>query len=177
MTQDIPPDAADRARALFGDLIQGRWEKARRNFNVRLRDPVDTDPFANGWRDMADSAGSFERIGTPVARQSGDYTVVGSAIPWKRGHFPLADSCDFGRFPDYRTPVHLRFLASACALGTDSPDAPRTGPGRLAPARVSCRRGRRGLRGHGRPRRGRRRQCRVVKSVQVINTQSWSLSG
>ena len=42
MTQDIPPDAADRARALFGDLIQGRWEEARRNFNVRLRDPVDT---------------------------------------------------------------------------------------------------------------------------------------
>jgi hypothetical protein len=29
------------------------------------------------------------------------------AIPWKRGHFPLADSCHFGRFPDYRTPVHL----------------------------------------------------------------------
>jgi hypothetical protein len=29
------------------------------------------------------------------------------AIPWKRGHFPLADSCNFGRFSDYRTPVHL----------------------------------------------------------------------
>jgi Protein of unknown function (DUF3887) len=85
MTQDIPPDAADRARALFGDLIQGRWEEARRNFNVRLRDPVDTDPFASGWRDMADSAGSFERIGTPVARQSGDYTVVDVPLIAGRG--------------------------------------------------------------------------------------------
>ena len=30
-----------------------------------------------------------------------------TAIPWKRGHFPLADSCNFGRSSDYRTPVHL----------------------------------------------------------------------
>ena len=30
-----------------------------------------------------------------------------AAIPWKRGHFPLADSCDFGSSSDYRTPVHL----------------------------------------------------------------------
>jgi hypothetical protein len=29
------------------------------------------------------------------------------AIPWKCGHFPLADSCNFGPSSDYRTPVHL----------------------------------------------------------------------
>ena len=29
------------------------------------------------------------------------------AIPWKRGHFPLADSCNFGSSSDYRTPVHF----------------------------------------------------------------------
>jgi hypothetical protein len=33
--------------------------------------------------------------------------TVAPAIPWKRGHFPLADSCDFGSSSDYRTPVHL----------------------------------------------------------------------
>jgi hypothetical protein len=81
------------------------------------------------------------------------------AIPWKRGHFPLADSCNFGSSSDYRTPVHLWFLALACAPGTGSPDAPRPGRGRPGPARVSGRRGRRGLRGQGRPRRGRRRQA------------------
>ena len=80
-----------------------------------------------------------------------------SAIPWKRGHFPLADSCDFGSSSDYRTPVHLWFLASVCAPGTGLPDAPRPGRGRPGPARVSGRRGRSGLRGQGRPRRGRRR--------------------
>ena len=35
------------------------------------------------------------------------------AIPWKRGHFPLADSCNFASSSEYRTPVHLWFLASA----------------------------------------------------------------
>ncbi len=81
------------------------------------------------------------------------------AIPWKRGHFPLADSCDFGSSSDYRTPVHLWFLASVYAPDTGSPDAPRPGRGRPGPARVSGRRGRSGLRGQGRPRRGRRRQA------------------
>ena len=38
------------------------------------------------------------------------------AIPWKREHFPLADSCDFGPCSDYRTPVHLWFLASHDAI-------------------------------------------------------------
>jgi hypothetical protein len=33
--------------------------------------------------------------------------VNGVAIPWKCGHFPLVDSCNFGPFSDYRTPVHF----------------------------------------------------------------------
>src|ERR1700746_1060000 len=49
------------------------------------------------------------------------------AIPWKREHFPLADSCDFGPCSDYRTPVHLWFLASVCVLSTGAPDAPCPG--------------------------------------------------
>ena len=30
MTHKIPPDTESQARSLFGDLIEGRWEKARR---------------------------------------------------------------------------------------------------------------------------------------------------
>ena len=30
MTQDIPPDVRDRARVLFGDLIEGRGEEVHR---------------------------------------------------------------------------------------------------------------------------------------------------
>jgi hypothetical protein len=47
MTQDIPPDAADRARALFGDLIEGRWAEVRRESGTRLGDHA-VDRFALG---------------------------------------------------------------------------------------------------------------------------------
>jgi hypothetical protein len=85
MTQEIPPDAADRARALFGDFIEGRRGEARPEFGARLGDHVFMDRFARGWRDMADSAGSFKRIGAPVARRSGDYTVVDVPLIAGRG--------------------------------------------------------------------------------------------
>jgi|HubBroStandDraft_2_1064218.scaffolds.fasta_scaffold615776_1 hypothetical protein len=84
MTQDIPPDATDRARALFGDLIEGRWEEVRRETAVRLGDHV-MDRFAREWREMAASAGSLKRIGAPVARQSGDYTLVDVPLIAGRG--------------------------------------------------------------------------------------------
>jgi hypothetical protein len=85
MTQDIPPDVADRARALFGDFIEGRWGEARPEFDARLGDHVFMDRFARGWTDTADSAGSFKRIGAPVARRSGDYTVVDVPLIAGRG--------------------------------------------------------------------------------------------
>jgi hypothetical protein len=85
MTQDIPADAADRARALFGDFIEGRWVEARPEFDARSGDHAFMDRFARGWRDLADSAGSFKRIGAPVARRSGDYTVVDVPLIAERG--------------------------------------------------------------------------------------------
>jgi hypothetical protein len=84
MTQNIPPAAADRAQALFGDLIEGRWAEARREFDVRLTAHA-VDRLATEWRDMADSAGSFKRAGAPVARQSGDFTVVDVPLIAGRG--------------------------------------------------------------------------------------------
>jgi hypothetical protein len=83
MTQDIPPDAADRAHALFCDIIEDRWEGVRRESAGRFGDHV--DQFARRWRDMADSAGSFKRVGAPVARQSGDHTVVDVPLIAGRG--------------------------------------------------------------------------------------------
>src|SRR6266568_4726202 len=38
---DVPPDAADRARALFGDFAEGRWEQTRGEFHENMRGPVD----------------------------------------------------------------------------------------------------------------------------------------
>jgi hypothetical protein len=76
MTQDIPPDTENQARALFGDLIAGRWEKAYREFDVGVRGRVDADRFARGWTHVTEPAGRFGGMGALSARQSGDYTVV-----------------------------------------------------------------------------------------------------
>jgi hypothetical protein len=43
------------------------------------------DRFAREWREMAASAGSLKRIGAPVARQSGDYTLVDVPLIAGRG--------------------------------------------------------------------------------------------
>jgi hypothetical protein len=72
MSQDVPPDAEERARVLFGDLVEGRWEKACREFDVGLRRCMDVDRMALGWAHMAESIG----MGASSARLSGDYTVV-----------------------------------------------------------------------------------------------------
>jgi len=59
---NLPPDAIDRARALFGDFTMGRWEQAPGNF---------TTTCAAGWMSSATSLtgghtqpspmGAFER--------------------------------------------------------------------------------------------------------------------
>ena len=54
------------------------------------------------------------------------------AIPWKRGDFLIADSCNFSALCEYRTPVHMSVLASVmCAVGmrVTGRAAPRGGAG------------------------------------------------
>ena len=72
------------------------------------------------------------------------------AIPSKRGHLRLVDSCNFSALCGYRTPVHFVPRRPLVRGARWSPDAPRPGRGRLAPARISCLRGRSGLRGQAR---------------------------
>jgi hypothetical protein len=82
---NVPPDAADRARALFGDFIEGRWEQTRGEFHENLRGHVDAGRAAHGWARAASSVGGFERMGEPSARQFGDYTVVEVPLTFKAG--------------------------------------------------------------------------------------------
>lgn len=76
MPDDVPPDVKDRARRLFGDLTEGRWEQARSEFDTTMRERANPDRIARGWTHVAGSAGRFEGIGALAARQSGDYTLV-----------------------------------------------------------------------------------------------------
>jgi hypothetical protein len=76
VTQDIPPDARNRAHALFGDLIDGRGENVHRELDACLRGQVRVAWFDRTRAKMADAAGSFERMVALPARRSGGYTMV-----------------------------------------------------------------------------------------------------
>jgi len=82
---NVPPDAADRARALFGDFIAGRWEERRGEFRENLLGDVDSGRIARGWAHAASSLGDFERVGEPSAREFGGYTVVELPLTFTAG--------------------------------------------------------------------------------------------
>ncbi len=85
MPDDVPPDVTDRAQRLFGDLANGRWEQARSEFDVAMRERADPERLAHGWAWAVRSAGSFEGIGALSARQSGDYTLVLVPVTFGKG--------------------------------------------------------------------------------------------
>ena len=84
MAQRIPPDAESRARSLFGDLAEGRWEKACREFDPGVRH-ADADQIARGWINVTRPGGSFQGMGALSVRQSGGYTVVGVPLTFQAG--------------------------------------------------------------------------------------------
>jgi hypothetical protein len=68
----IPPDARDRARALFGDIIEGRRDNVHRALDASLRGQLPADTFAK----PEGAGGRLDRVVALPARQSGDYTMV-----------------------------------------------------------------------------------------------------
>jgi hypothetical protein len=76
MAYEIPPETESRARSLFGDLLQGRWESVRGEFDVSMRGHPDADRVGRACTRVAEDGGSFEGTGTSSARRSGEYAVV-----------------------------------------------------------------------------------------------------
>jgi hypothetical protein len=85
MTHEIPPNAMDRAYALFTDLIAGRWAQAHQGLDARLRGQVGPEAFARTWAKATGSVGSFEGMDDPSARQYGGYTVVAVPLTFSAG--------------------------------------------------------------------------------------------
>jgi hypothetical protein len=83
---DVPPGAIGRARALFGDFIEGRWEQARARLHQDMRGQVDVvGRIAHLWAPLTSPTGGFERVGEPSARQFGDHTLVELPLTFKAG--------------------------------------------------------------------------------------------
>ncbi|WP_203922103.1 DUF3887 domain-containing protein [Rugosimonospora africana] len=76
MTENLLPDAADRAVGLFSDLVAGRWERARRDFGERVASRLDAPRLAAVWAALSGRAGAYERMGTPLVYPGGDLTIV-----------------------------------------------------------------------------------------------------
>jgi hypothetical protein len=82
----VPPDAIDRARELFGDFTEGRWDQARGKLHQDMQGRLDVvGRIAHWWADAASPVGGFERVGNPSARQFGDYTLVEVPVTFKAG--------------------------------------------------------------------------------------------
>jgi hypothetical protein len=81
MTELKPPDAIHRAEGLVAELVGCQWHEVRRDFDDRMQAAVGEDELRLAWAQVAGTVGSYEGMGEPYARSTGDYTVV---------HMPLA---------------------------------------------------------------------------------------
>jgi hypothetical protein len=72
----IPPDARDRACALFGDIIEGRGENVHRELDASLRGQLPADWFDRTLAKPEGAAGRLDRMVALPGAHSGDYTMV-----------------------------------------------------------------------------------------------------
>lgn len=68
--------AAERAMALLADLVTGRWEDVRRDFDPAMTDAVPAATIAEVWTQVAGAIGRFERMGEPSVMRFGAHTMV-----------------------------------------------------------------------------------------------------
>jgi hypothetical protein len=93
MSREIPPNAANRAVAIFDWHNQGRWQEILDELDDAMRARHDPARLSRGWAAMAGMFGRLERTGEPSARRIGDDTVV--EVPL---HFEAGDAKGIVRF-------------------------------------------------------------------------------
>lgn len=85
MARAAAPELADRAAALLGCFVTGRWEEARQEFTGVLRKHLDTEHLARGWAQTAAQMGRCERMGEPFAYRVGADTAVDIPLYFEAG--------------------------------------------------------------------------------------------
>jgi hypothetical protein len=93
MSREIPPDATDRAVAIFAWHDQGRWQEILDELDDAMRARHDPARLSRGWAAMAGMFGRLERTGEPFGRRAGDDTVVDVPL-----HFEAGDAKGIVRF-------------------------------------------------------------------------------
>jgi Protein of unknown function (DUF3887) len=85
MSEGILPDAADRATTLLADVVEGRYQAARRDFNDEMVARLDEGRLAAAWAQLAGLVGAYQQMGQSNAFQAGDYTVVQVPLYFEAG--------------------------------------------------------------------------------------------
>jgi hypothetical protein len=87
MSAALLPGATEAAVALFVNLAEGNWDTVRRDFDAKVAEALpDADAVAAAWAAIAGNFGRYEEwMGTPRARQLGDYTVVDIPLRFEVG--------------------------------------------------------------------------------------------
>lgn len=96
LNRTVLPGAADKATAIFADMVGCRWEAVRQTFGESMRSRLDADRLAAGWLQTISSIGGFERMGEPFAHALGDNTVVNIPLYFEAGERTGRVSLDRG---------------------------------------------------------------------------------
>jgi hypothetical protein len=67
MLRAVPVGVAERAVALFTDIVAGRWKEACRDFSDQMREHVNAGQIANAYAQTVSQVGVLERMDEPVA--------------------------------------------------------------------------------------------------------------
>jgi hypothetical protein len=85
MNRQTLPGAEERALEIFGCIIEGRWEDARRDFDAKMLEVVDADRIALAWALTAAQVGAYERMDEPLVVQTDDTTLVELSLHFEAG--------------------------------------------------------------------------------------------
>jgi hypothetical protein len=85
MTDTVLPGAADRAKALFTDWIDGHYDQVVAGFDATMTAQLPVDELTAAWSQILGMVGSYQRMGEPLVRPLGGYTVVDIPLTFAGG--------------------------------------------------------------------------------------------
>jgi hypothetical protein len=85
MNKAVLPGAGLRATELVIDWIEGRYDQVRASFDATMAAQLSTESLAAAWAGVIGMVGEYERMGEPLVRQLGDYTVVDIPLEHEAG--------------------------------------------------------------------------------------------
>ncbi|WP_445166348.1 DUF3887 domain-containing protein [Mycolicibacterium sp. Dal123E01] len=81
------PEAGDLARVVIDDLAHARWADVSARFDATMRDQLTNEDLAQGWAQVAGSAGAYRSHGDTGAVRTGEFTTTNTPLSFESGEF------------------------------------------------------------------------------------------